>query len=196
MGVCKNCGKSFLGKRKYCSSKCRPKAPGLPADYQLITKKQIIKKIKEFYQNKKRIPLKEEFYHRSAARSKFGSWNKAIKAAGFDPNPVLFAKKHKARDGHHCDSFTEKIIDDWLSDHKIKHRRHVPYPQNSSLTADFIIKNRIIEFFGLSGEIKTYDKLKRKKQKICQKNNIKLIEIYPKDIYPKNKLQKILKKLL
>ena len=53
------------------------------------------------------------------AREIFGSWNNAVEAAGFKPNPVLFAEKHTADDGHHCDSLAEKIIDDWLNSQKI-----------------------------------------------------------------------------
>ena len=105
---CNYCHKEFRGKGKeYCSRKCKDKA-------QIISKEELYKQIKEFYKKNKRIPLKREFPHYDAIRARFGTWNKAIEAAGFEPNPVMFSKKFIAKDGHICDSFSEKIIDDWL----------------------------------------------------------------------------------
>jgi len=127
------------------------------------------------------------------ARKLFGTWNNAIKTAGFEPNPVLFAKKCIADDGHKCDSFAEKIIDDWLNARGIKHKREVPYPEDKRLTADFVLKNNWVEFFGLAGELKEYDKLVKRKQILSKKYKLKLIEIYPKDLFPKNRLSKIIK---
>ncbi len=137
------------------------------------------------------IPLKREYRHYNAARLRFGTWNKAIKAAGFNPNPVLFAKKHIANDGHKCDSVAEKIIDDWLYARKIKHQINVPYPGNNSFTADFVVGNNWIEFFGLSGELNSYDRLKKQKLKIAKSLNLRLIAIYPNDLFPKCRLDTI-----
>jgi len=75
---------------------------------RLISKEQIINEIRSFYKQNGRIPLKSEYHHHSAGRRKFGTWNNAIKASGFLPNPVLFAHKHIAKDGHKCDSLAEK----------------------------------------------------------------------------------------
>lgn len=132
-----------------------------------------------------------ELYKR--ARKVFGTWNKAVEAAGFNPNPVLFAEKHIANDGHKCDSVAEKIIDDWFYTRKIKHKRRVPYPEDSSLTADFVTENNWIEFFGLAGEIKEYDKLLKRKQMLSKKYKLQLIEIYPKDLFPVNRLSEIIR---
>ncbi|MFC1727563.1 hypothetical protein ACFL0Y_03495 [Patescibacteria group bacterium] len=89
----------------------------------------------------------------------------------------------------------EKIIDDWLYSRKIKHKINVPYPNNKLLTADFVVDNYWIEFFGLSGELESYDKLKKRKIKIIKKHNLNLIAIYPKDLFPKCELGKILANL-
>lgn len=126
------------------------------------------------------------------ARRAFGTWNKAIEAAGYKPNPVMFARKYFAKDGHKCDSFAEKIIDDWFYERKIVHKRSVPYPNNKELTADFVVGDRWIEFFGLAGVIKKYDELHGKKHAIAKKHKIKLVSIYPKDLFPKNNLTEIL----
>lgn len=126
-------------------------------------------------------------YH--VARDIFGTWNKAIEAAGFDPNPVMFAKKYVARDGDICDSLAERIIDDYLSRRNIKHVRNYPYPGNGGFTVDFKIGDIWIEFFGLSGQLKRYDFLKRKKIKLAKDVGINLIKIYPKDLFPVGKLE-------
>lgn len=129
------------------------------------------------------------------ARDLFGTWNNAIKASGLEPNPVLFSERQIANDGHICDSMAEKIIDDWLSVKKIPHKRNIRYP-DSPYTADFSINGKLVEFFGLTGEIKGYDEITAAKRKICAKLNIPLIEIYPHDLFPTKKLSLISNKIL
>ena len=186
--VCPICKKQFFGDRKYCSRACQPKTPK-------VTKEQIIKEIKEFYQNNGRIPLKRESHHYVATRLRFGTWNKAIKKAGFFTNPVLFAKKYIASDGHKCDSLSEKIIDDWLTKREIIHQKNAHYP-NSKCTTDFKVNDTFIEFFGLHGELKIYDEYFMKKLDFVRINNLKLIAIYPKDLFPKSKLDYVLGSLI
>jgi len=186
--TCLCCGKQFIGKRKYCSKSCQPKPPK-------ISEKKIIKEIKEFYKNNGRIPVKRESHHYKATRLRFGTWNKAIKKAGFYPNPVLFAKKHFANDGHKCDSLSEKIIDDWLTARKIPHQKNIFYP-NSKCTADFKVNEIFIEFFGLYGDLKKYDKQVQKKISLAKNNHLKLISLYPKDLFPKSRLNYVLYDLI
>jgi len=198
--VCLTCGKEFIGNRKYCSSSCRSntlkgKSNTLKGRI-LVTKNQIIKQIEDFYKKYKRIPVKREFPHYSAAQDRFGSWNKAIKAAGFEPNPVLFAKKHKAKDGHICDSLSEKIIDDWLSKNNLEHQINIPYPENSNLTCDFVIDKYFIEFFGLEGEHSRYTELVKEKRKLARKYKLNLVDLKPEHLFPKNKLDSVLNFLL
>ncbi len=154
---------------------------------------EIVRLIERFYEKSGRIPLKREFPHYHAARGRFGTWNNAIKTAGFDPNPVMFANKYVANDGHKCDSLAEKIVDDWLYARNIKHKTNVPYPGNDGLSADFKVGDFWIEFFGLHGQHKKYDELKEKKSKLVKKYNLNLIALYPKHLFPKNKLNKVLK---
>ncbi|MFA6420595.1 MAG: hypothetical protein WCW13_07365 [archaeon] len=169
----------------YCSLEC--KSLGTQ-----ITTKEILIWIKRFYKLNSRIPLKRECVHYYATRNRFGTWNNAITAAGYDPNPVMFAKKYIAKDGHKCDSLSEKIVDDWMFRRNVKHERSVPYPGHEQFTADFVVNKYWIEFFGLSGESKRYDFLKRKKIRIAKKLGLNLIKIYPKDLYPKGNLNKVL----
>ncbi len=183
---CAFCQIEFKSREKYCSVKCKN-------NDQTITKEDIIRKIKEFYIENGRIPLKREFNQEKAARNRFASWNQAIKSAGLDTNPVKFAKKYFAKDGHKCDSLAEKIIDDWLYKRNAPHSRRIPYPENKRFTVDFVIEDCWIEFFGLHEEHKRYDEIRKEKLRIVRKHNLKLIEIFPGDLFPKNKLAQILK---
>lgn len=113
----------------------------------------------------------------------------------FSPNPVLFAKKFVANDGHWCDSLAEKIIDDWLFSRKIEHKVNFPYP-NARFTVDFKVKDVYIEFFGLKGQLKSYDRLMKQKMQIIKRHHIKLLSIYPKDLFPNCRLKTVLKSIL
>ncbi|MBI4039275.1 hypothetical protein HY388_00415 [Candidatus Daviesbacteria bacterium] len=183
--MCGYCNKEFKGREKYCSKACKNAG-------QIIVKEIIIEQIQSFYKKTGRIPLKREFSQHKAARLRFGSWNAAIIAAGFNPNPVKYAKKYIANDGHKCDSLTEKIIDDWFYARKILHDRNIPYGKDN-MTADFKVNGCLIEFFGLKGEVKAYDALIARKKKFWQQQRLNVISIYPKDLFPNNKLDQILK---
>ena len=101
-----------------------------------------------------------------------------------------------AKDGHICDSFAEKIIDDWLGDRDIEHKRHFKYGQ-TKFTADFFIKpDLLIEFFGLSGVSRHYDGNIALKRALSKRLGLQLIELYPKDIFPTNKLDRNLNMVL
>ncbi|MDP3917626.1 MAG: hypothetical protein Q8Q30_00405 [Candidatus Woesebacteria bacterium] len=183
---CHICKKDVLYGDSYCSPKCQHKS-------QEITEVELIKWVKKFYKLYARIPLKAECPYYSSIRRRYGAWNNFIKTIGFKPNHVVFAEKHIALDGHKCDSLAEKIIDDWLFRRGINHKINVPYPKNEKFTADFVIGNIWIEYFGLSGNLKRYDYLKRKKIKIAKRLELNLIELYPKDLFPKGNLNEKLK---
>lgn len=160
------------------------------------TAKNLLNKISDFYAANGRIPLKREFNMHREYLERFGGWNKAIKLAGFCPNPVVFANKFKAKDGHSCDSFTEKVIDDWFYKNGIVHNRNFRYGK-TKMTADFFIGPKsVVEFFGLAGVQAKYDNTIIKKRKIAQELGLCLIELYPSDIFPKNKLREILTYIL
>jgi|SRR3989344_1422566 len=181
---CRHCGISISGRRNYCSMICQPQSQCI------VSKEYIINQIQNFYVKNKRIPLKREFNHYSAARKRFGNWNNAIKTAGFKPNPVLFAEHQIANDGHVCDSIAEKIIDDYLSEKSIVHERNISYPEGD-YSVDFRIGLKWVEYFGLAGEHKRYDELRKIKLELAEKYKLSLVEIYPKDLYPYNRLEAI-----
>ena len=89
---------------KYCSVSCGRQKP---IEH---SRQKALRGIKDFYQKHDRIPMKREVYRLyQPARRAFGTWNKAIQAAGFQPNPVQFARHFIAKDGHQCDSMSERI---------------------------------------------------------------------------------------
>ena len=185
----------------YCSRKCFRECvrliPPLNKINPNIYANRVISKIKNFVRLYNRIPLKRELQNDyRPARIAFGTWNNAVKAAGFNPNQLKFTHKYIANDKHICDSLAEKIIDDWLYARKIKHQRNVYYPGQKRFKTDFKIGDYWFEFFGLEGQLKRYDELKKKKLHLIKKLNLKLIKIYPLDLFPKNKLDKVLKILL
>lgn len=153
-------------------------------DEQRYSAEELLDKIRNFHAKHGRIPLKREFNSLRVFRQHFGSWNNAIVEAGFNPNPVLFAKKFKAKDGHVCDSFSEKIIDDWLHDNDFTHVRNVRYG-STKFTADFGLgNNTVLEFFGLAKVQKEYDAIILTKRRLARTLGWHFIEIYPEDMYP------------
>lgn len=188
-----NCGKEIKRQNKYCSTKCQWEVNSASdEEYKEI----IIEKIKEFNKINGRIPFKQEMWGiYNAVKRVFGTWNQAIIASGFKPNPVKFANKYFANDGHKCDSMAEKIIDDWLFARNIKHETKVPYGYHQ-MTADFKIRDTYVEFFGLLGQNEKYDRLAKEKQAFCKEKNLNVAKIYPNDLFPINKLDNIFNNIL
>jgi len=160
------------------------------------TKESIISEINHFFQENQRIPLKIEFSKEYwMIRKLFGTWNSAIRTAGFSPHVHRFAHRYKAKDQHMCDSLAEKIIDDWLFTRGIKHKIHVPYHYRN-MTADFLIGTTLVEYLGLYGKLHRYDVLVEEKRKLWKRRKLDVIEIYPEDLFPQNQLSDVLSPLL
>ena len=160
---------------------------------RIYTKELLIQKIREFVERHGRIPTKNEFIkhfssypNHTTYRDYFGTWNKAIKTAGYDPNERWFTSRDLfAKDGHLCKSISEIIIDDWLFENNIPHSREEFYPEGR-YRCDFIVHNIFIEFFGLFNAFDidpNYIEIAKKKREMCKKYNIRLIELYAKDLY-------------
>lgn len=162
------------------------------------SRETLLKMIIDFYNQNQRIPTKREFYsHWQAYRRVFGNWNGAIIEAGYMPNSERFTRKVIANDGHVCDSLAEKIIDDWLHRRKISHICHIYYPGQNKFRTDFFVKNKYwVEFLGLHNQLESYDRVYQKKLEVARKNGIKIIELYPQDLFPRNKLSEKLDFLL
>ena len=184
--TCPICKKQFGGNRKYCSKQCKLEV------LRSYTPQDLIKIIKKVARELKRTPAKREIRKiADMCVHSFGSWNNAIVAAGLEPNrshnQQMYKCTHaKALDGHICNSVSELIIDNWLTENKIIHDRNVPYPKTNH-KADWGINFKgeivFVEYFGLAKDSPRYDKSVEKKKDICRKYKIPLIEIYPKDLY-------------
>jgi len=92
--------------------------------------------------------------------------------------------------------YQEKVIDDWLYARKVGHSVNVSYPGQDRLTADFVVGDVWIEFFGLSGEHKRYDELKKEKLDLVEQWGLRLVEIYPCHLFPENRLLDLLEFLM
>ncbi len=123
----------------------------------------------------------------------FGSWNSAIIQVGLTPYRSHSERMYRrsrtvASDGHKCDSVSEALIDNWLTDHGIPHERDARYPDTKH-RADWLIDGRVfIEYFGLAKDSRRYDRSIAKKKLLCKRHGIPLIEVYPDDLYPKVRL--------
>lgn len=203
---CLKCRREFKNREsKYCSSEC-----GRSALYNnrghIATKyirEEVQKAIKELAKNLHRTPSRRELGKMSHAAIRiFGSWNNAITAVNLQPHrshdhQMYRRMKTKAHDGHVCDSISEAIIDNWLAEHNISHSRDAKYPTTNH-KADWALQDKktFIEYFGLAQDSPRYDRAVKEKIKLCRKNKIRLIGIYPKDLYPNNQLNKILSRLI
>lgn len=196
--TCKICSEQFkksTGNLKYCSLSCRRKSGQR-------TPEELIKIIKETAKKLKRIPARREIDKiHDSCRKVFGSWNNAVLAAGLEPNRSHENRMYKriitkAKDGHLCDSISEAIIDNWLNKNNISHERDASYP-NTYHKADWVVsienKKMFIEYFGLANDSPRYDRAIKEKKKLCYKNKISLVAIYPQDIYPREFSEKKLK---
>jgi len=135
-------------------------------------------------------------------KDKFGNWLRVLILAGILEGYVRKTARGTfclAEDGDLCLSMKEKAIDDWLFRNSLKHDKEPKYPKDDkfnpkgNLRADWKVRDFYIEYFGLAGS-KDYDKKTEIKKTLCSKQNIKLIEIYEKDISNLNKKLNILLK--
>ena len=153
------------------------------------TLSELIEKLKHVNSVLGRVPAKREVKGLAdACINAFGAWNKAILAAGLSPNRSHNQRMYKrvntkAKDGHLCDSISEAIIDNWLTDSDIGHTRDVLYPTTHH-RADWSIGGTFVEYFGLAHDSPRYDRAVSRKRALCYQHHIRLIEIYPEDIYP------------
>ena len=197
--ICIRCGRRFrksTGNLKFCSAKCQKEAR------QKYTPPQLVEIIRYATQEQKRVPTRRELEKINKACIKyFGSWNNSVIAAGLQPNRSHSQRMYKrvltkASDGHLCDSVSELLIDNWFIKNKIGHERNVSYPDTNH-KADWGInfkgKTIFIEYFGLAKDSPRYDRSITEKKTLCYKHKIKLIEVYPWDLYPKISLDTKLK---
>lgn len=87
-----------------------------------------------------------------------------------------------AQDGHLCFSFAEKRIDDWLTEHRVRHTKEPHYPRhpihnpNGQRRADWLVGEFYLELFGLTGDPE-YDRRVKQKRLLAQAVGLKTIEL-------------------
>jgi hypothetical protein len=127
----------------------------------------------------------------------FGSWLKALIEAGVLEDGTRRTGRGTqclAKDGHVCLSLGEKTMDDFLYARGIPHEKEPHYPEGN-LRADFLVNGVFIEYFGLKGD-PDYDARMWSKQRLCKKQDIRLISVYPSDLVSSKRLEtKLLKAL-
>ena len=185
----KLCNRQTAIYHTYCSKRC------LYLARTAYTSDELIRKLKDIFQTLGRTPAKREMQSIAdmCARA-FGSWNNALLAAGLAPHRSHSERMYKrkntvALDGHKCDSISEALVDNWLTKRKIPHERNIPYP-GTGHKADWSIGEKMfVEYFGLANDSPRYDRSIREKRKMCRIHDIRLIEIYARDLYPIMRLE-------
>lgn len=162
---------------------------------KIITKEESIEALRKIANELDRSPFVTDLplvsYAPNAGyyRKMFGSWNKALKAAGLSPaNKIRTTSK-----GTLCLSSFEYKIACVLESYNIPFEKEVSYKSvisnfEKGYRFDFVIESNgvryYVEIFGIMGsedyQIKTNEKIS-----LCQANNIPLISLYQKDIYGK-----------
>ncbi len=146
-----------------------------------VSDDELIEELRRFYKDNGRSPttMDKLRYGWCTFSTRFGTWNKALTAAGLPHNENIYGKKTIGKDGFEYDSISESIIGNWLYDNKISYETQVPYFDR--LVADFKVRGMYIEFFGLHHD-KEYMKKARMKQNLCRKNGKVLIALYEQDL--------------
>lgn len=193
--ICRMCRSKYKGENFYCSLKCAKEGR------RGYTAKDLLKEVQLLAKAYRRVPARREAkLVADRCRRIFGSWNNAIKLIGLQPNRSHESRMYKrtmtkANDGHLCDSISEAIIDNWFAERGILHKRDAKYP-TSGHKADWKVENSFVEYFGLAKDSPRYDRAIKKKLFLTKKQNMKLIAIYPNDLYPVNRLDEKLNSFL
>ena len=162
----------------------------------LWTKETILLSIKQFYQNHNRIPISRDFTHNvnfpeaSTVQNHFGSWNAAIKAAGFVPNlgtSDLYGTPTIAKDNVLYRSKAEAYFVDnylygkYIYEYERKYDNHNKY-------YDFYLPESNL-YIELDGQLRP--EIIQEKILINKQENKKLLVIQTDDIYKKDFILKL-----
>lgn len=124
----------------------------------------------------------------NAYLNEFGSFKTALNEAGFEKQKIF-----KTKNGVKVRSWYELKLAQVLESYDIEYDNEIMYKDvihnfNRKYRFDFRVKinGRIyyIELFGIQGN-ELYEKRKKEKIKLCEDNNIPLIQFYQSDIYSK-----------
>ncbi len=130
---------------------------------------------------------------KQAVISAMKKWNIAM-SYEFKIDSNYLRLEHIAEDGHICDSEWERNVDNFLTQHGIKHckprsAKYNKYYTNSHMYPDWVIENKMVELFGAEHQSGYIEKIKLKQRT----NNRPLVPISCED-YENGKWQEILLK--
>lgn len=186
---CPVCGVVFRAKNKTCSNVCGLK---LKLGYE-ITKEDLDKFLTDIRSQTDIAPSTKMIPRRyySSVKRHYESWNKAMKIFGFVLNTQWVSRKClSCKDGHVAHSISEMVVDNWLYDNGIKHERFKRYP-GSRRDCDFYLPDsgQWVEYFGLKGETKEYDKGIEEKRVMAKEHGLQLVELTCDDLFPSIKIK-------
>lgn len=149
--------------------------------------KKLNELINEFgsFPSEKELLFRGEWAIKNRLCNKYGSIVKAKLAYGYNDGII------QAKDGHFCDSFSEKIVDDYLFGCSIAHKRGVKLTfADVKAVPDFIVSNNvIIEVLYCDYRLPPINKIEEKyiarylkKRNAYLENNIILVEVFPNDL--------------
>jgi hypothetical protein len=155
----------------------------------------IVENLKEYAKKINRTPfyhevIGEDWCPSSITMSRnFGGYRKICELANLEINYSLFGKNKKmlkSKNDDICFSRSEVVITDFFIDNNISYQKEVLYKTiiniDKNIRSDWVLDNNIIvEYFGMVGK-KFYDKIIKYKLDILNKNNVKYIFLYEKDI--------------
>jgi len=131
----------------------------------------------------------------------FGGYINACQSAGLEPNydgNMFSSKTYRSKNNDLCLSQPELIITNLFIDNSLEYKKEAYY---SAFTNDarcgfkrcdwFLLDGIIVEYFGMQRR-EGYKKRIKDKQEICLDNDLKLLELYPKDM--KNGLKGLIDK--
>ncbi|MFF3148479.1 homing endonuclease associated repeat-containing protein, partial [Streptomyces sp. NPDC057927] len=164
--------------------------------YREFTREKLLIKLRELYVKLGRVPMQEDItddkdmpgivtYHRM-----FGSYSRACELIGLQANASIFGRVYGTydQDGNVCLSKSEKLIGDILIENNIKFEKEILYKNiipdydSKNIRCDWLIDNKVVvEFFGMMDR-DDYKIRANAKIRLCEKNNIKLVKLYPEDI--------------
>lgn len=184
---------------------------GLPINVSKYTDKELENYFKNFVEKYGRVPTIPEFNDNPnypsfwCYQNRFGSWNKAVEAYGYEVNGGASGTYYVFENGEVCASSYEFDVSNWLRKHKISYLRNIPYKDFLSdyygkKNCDYgIIHNGEWIFLEIAGLYTTRDKKSSMEKDYINRFNDKienlLVHFNSKVFYPEDFKSKTLDEL-